>query len=141
MPQARKSARSTSRASASYKEPAALKRLNTSLDSAQKALKELQAQAGRNAAISTRALHKGLGKFLSDARRDAGKFTTALKRDFDSAQKAAKKAGAGAAGGRATKSSSTRTRKPASKTASKTASKAASKPRTRSASRSTGKSS
>ena len=38
MPQARKSARSTSRTSATYKEPAALKRLNSSLDSAQKAL-------------------------------------------------------------------------------------------------------
>jgi hypothetical protein len=92
MPQARKSARSSSRTSATFKEPAALKRLNTSLDSAQKALKDLQGQAGRNAAASTRALHKGLGKFLSDARRDTGKFTTALKRDFDAAQKAAKSA-------------------------------------------------
>ncbi len=108
MPQARKSARSTSRASATYKEPAALKRLNTSLDSAQKALRDLQTQAGHNAAVSTRALHKGLGKFLSDARRDAGKFTTALKRDFDAAQKAAKKAGASATGGRSTSRSTGR---------------------------------
>jgi hypothetical protein len=150
MPQARKSARSTSRASAAYKEPAAIKRLNTSLDGAQKALKDLQAQAGRNAAVSTRALHKGIGKFLSDARRDAGKFGTALKRDFDAAQKAAKKAGAGAAGGRATarktasrasratKSTTARATKPARKTATK----AAAKPRARaSTSRSTRKSS
>jgi DNA topoisomerase-1 len=96
MPQARKSARSSSRTSATFKEPAALKRLNSSLDSAQKALKDLQTQAGRNAAASTKALHKGLGKFLSDARRDSGKFTTALKRDFEAAQKAAKSAQASA---------------------------------------------
>jgi len=96
MPQARKSARSSSRTSATYKEPAALKRLNSSLDSAQKALKDLQAQAGRNATASTKALHKGLGKFLSDARRDTGKFTTALKKDFEAAQKAAKSAQASA---------------------------------------------
>ena len=38
MPQARKTARSSSRASSSFKEPAALKRLNQSLESAQKAL-------------------------------------------------------------------------------------------------------
>jgi hypothetical protein len=104
MPQARKSARSSSRTSATFKEPAALKRLNSSLDSAQKALKDLQAQAGRNATASTRALHKGLGKFLSDARRDTGKFTTALKRDFDAAQKAAKSARASGTRSTASKS-------------------------------------
>jgi Sec-independent protein translocase protein TatA len=92
MPQARKSARSSSRTSTSFKEPAALKRLNRSLDSAQKALDDLRGQAGRNATASTRALHKGLGKFLSSARRDTGKFTTAIKRDFEQAQKAAKSA-------------------------------------------------
>jgi hypothetical protein len=92
MPQARKSARSSSRTAASFKEPAALKRLTRSLDAAQKSLEELRSHAGRDAAVNTRALHKGVGKFLSDARRDAGKFTTALKRDFDKAQKAAKSA-------------------------------------------------
>jgi hypothetical protein len=107
MPQPRKSARSSSRASASYKEPAALKRLNRSLEGAQKALEELRSQAGRNAAGTTRSLHKGLGKFLSDARRDTGKFTTALKRDFESAQKAAKSATAAATGGRSTRRSTT----------------------------------
>jgi hypothetical protein len=90
MPQARKSARSSSRKSTSFKEPAALKRLNQSLDSAQKALTELRTHAGRNAAQNTRALHKGVAKFISDARRDTGKFTTALTRDFEQAQKAAK---------------------------------------------------
>jgi hypothetical protein len=88
MPQARKSARSSSRRSTTFKEPAALKRLNSSLDAAQKALTELRGQAGRAAGQNTRSLHKGLSKFLSDARRDTGKFTSALKRDFESAQKA-----------------------------------------------------
>ena len=90
MPQARKSGRSSSRKSTGFKEPAALRRLNQSLESAQKALTELRTQAGRSAAANTRALHKGVTKFISDARRDTGKFTTALKRDFDQAQKAAK---------------------------------------------------
>jgi hypothetical protein len=89
MPQARKSARSSSRRATSFKEPAALKRLNQSLESAQKALTELRSHAGSNAAKGTQSLHKGLGKFLSDARRDSGKFTTALKRDFEQATKAA----------------------------------------------------
>jgi hypothetical protein len=89
MPPARKSTTSSSRRSAKFKEPAALKRLNSSLDAAQKALSDLRANAGRDAAKGTRNLHKGLGKFVSDARRDSGKFATALKRDFETAQKTA----------------------------------------------------
>lgn len=89
MPPARKSARSSSRKSTTFKEPAALKRLNRSIDAAQNALGDLRGNAGRNAAERTRKLHKGLGQFVSDARRDTGKFATALKRDFEKAQKAA----------------------------------------------------
>jgi hypothetical protein len=101
MPQARKSARSssrrsstsrrstTSRQSKKFNEPAALKRLNKSLGDAQRALTQLRGQAGGTAAQNTRNLHKGVGKFLTDARRDTGKFATALKRDFEKAQKAA----------------------------------------------------
>ena len=59
------------------------------VDTAQKALAELRTHAGRNATAGTRNLHKGLGKFVSDARRDTGKFTTALKRDLEQARKAA----------------------------------------------------
>jgi hypothetical protein len=103
MPQARRSTRSSSRGGASFKEPAALKRLNQSLTAAQKALTELRSHAGRNATESTRTLHKGLGKFLSDARRDTGKFTTAIKRDFDQARKAASRT---ASGGTSRRSSS-----------------------------------
>lgn len=90
MPQARKSARSSSRKSTAFKEPAALKRLNESLNRAQKALTDLRTHAGPKAAGNTKALHKGVTKFISDARRDTGKFTTALKRDFEQGQKAAK---------------------------------------------------
>ena len=89
MPPARKTTRSSSRRSTTFKEPAALKRLNSSIDAAQSALGDLRSHAGRNAADRTRNLHKGVGQFLSDARRDTGKFATALKRDFEKAQKAA----------------------------------------------------
>jgi hypothetical protein len=87
MPPARRSARSSSRRSA-FKEPAALKQLNKSLASAQKALTDLRKQAGRDAAKSTQSLHGDLRKFLANARRDSGKFTAALRRDFEQAQKA-----------------------------------------------------
>jgi hypothetical protein len=88
MPPARRSARSTSRRSAAYKEPAALKQLNKSLASAQKALTELRKHAGREATKGTQSLHGDLRKFVSNAKRDTGKFTTAMKRDFEQAQKA-----------------------------------------------------
>lgn len=88
MPPARRSARSSSRGSAAFKEPAALKQLTKSLDGAQKALTQLRKHAGRNSAKTTQALHGDLRKFLADAKRDTGKFTTALKKDFDQAQKA-----------------------------------------------------
>ena len=112
MPQARKSTRSSSRRSVTFKEPAALKRLTTSLDSAQKALKELGTHAGKTSAQSTRNLHKDLGKFLTSAKRDSGKFATSLKKDFDQAQKTLKKAPASRssrAGAKSTRSSTTRT--------------------------------
>ena len=102
MPPARKPARSSSRASTTFKEPAALKRLNRSIDAAQNALGDLRSHAGRDAAEGTRNLYKGLGQFVSDARRDTGKFATALKRDFEKAQKAA-------AGGPARRSRTSRT--------------------------------
>jgi hypothetical protein len=87
MPPVRKSARSSSRRSKAFKEPAALKRLHRSLDAAQKALTELRTHAGGASAQSTRTLHTGLGKFVANARRDTGKLSTALKRDFEKAQK------------------------------------------------------
>ena len=92
MPQARKSSRSSSSRASRFKEPAALKRLNTSLDSAQKAITELRNHAGRDAAQSTRTLYQGLGKFVKDARRDSGKFASSLKKDFEQAAKTAQSA-------------------------------------------------
>src|SRR6202035_4296642 len=86
MPPARKSTRSSLRKSAAFKEPAALKKLNQSLEAAQKALTELRQHAGGK---SSKSLHTGVGKFVSSAKRDSGKMTTALKRDFAEAQKTA----------------------------------------------------
>ena len=103
MPPARKSARSTSRRSAGrstsrrssassrgsarFKEPTAVKQLNRSLEAAQKAINDLRKQAGRDAGAGTRSLHQDLRKFVTNAKRDSGKLSTALKRDFDQAQK------------------------------------------------------
>jgi len=88
MPPAKRSARSSSSRSAAFKQPAALKQLNKSLDSAQKALTQLRKHAGRDAAKGTKSLHGDLSKFVSNAKRDSGKLSTALKRDFDQTQKA-----------------------------------------------------
>ena len=132
MPQARRSTRSSSRRGASFKEPAALKRLNQSLDAAQKALTELRNHAGREAADSTKTLYKGLGKFVTDARRDTGKFTSALKKDFEQAAKMAQTA-AKRTTGRAT--SSTRS---SSSSRSGSGSKSTSTSRSSSSGRSTG---
>ncbi len=107
MPQARKSTRSPSRRGASFKEPAALKRLNQSLAAAQKALTELRTHAGRDAATGTKTLYKGLGKFVSDARRDSTKFGSALRKDFEKAAKTAQTA-AKTATGSARRSSASR---------------------------------
>jgi hypothetical protein len=110
MPQARKSSRSSSSRRStrtSFKEPAALKRLNKSIGDAEKALKELREHGGRGAASGTQGLYKGLGKFLSDARRDSTKFASAIKKDFEQAAKAAQAAAKQSAGGRKSRSSST----------------------------------
>ena len=95
MPQARKSTRSSSRTSAAFKEPAALKKLNQSLEAAQKALTELRQHAG---GTSSKSLHTGVGKFVASAKRDTGKLTTALKRDFAEAQKKVASAASSASG-------------------------------------------
>ena len=80
---------STSRSShpATFKEPAALKWLSSSLDTAQQALVELREDTGRDVSQGARELHKDLRAFISSARRDTGKLAKALKRDFEHAQK------------------------------------------------------
>jgi hypothetical protein len=123
MPPARKSARSSTRSRATFKEPAALKRLRTSLDSADKALAELRKHAGRTAAPSTKGLHKGVSTFVSSARRDAGKFGKALARDFQEAQKQVAKV-AKPSSPRSRASATARPKKRSSTTAKRTARKA-----------------
>ena len=86
MPPAKNSSSLSSRPS-TFREPAALKWLASSLDAAQQALVELRADAGRDLSQGARDLHKDLRAFISSARRDAGKLAKALQRDFEHAQK------------------------------------------------------
>src|SRR5579859_5739164 len=94
MPPAKKPAASRSRSSATtsrsrtsaFKEPAALRRLNTSIEAAEKALADLRTHAGRDVSQTARQLYKDIGTFVKSARRDSGKFAKALKSDFDQAQ-------------------------------------------------------
>ena len=87
MPQAKKPAARPSRPPAAFREPAALKRLSRSLDTAQDALAELRKDTGRDVGQAARDLYKNLRTFLSTASRDTGKLATALQRDFAQAQK------------------------------------------------------
>ena len=80
---------STSRSSrpGTFREPAALKWLSSSLDAAEQALVELREHAGRDVSQAARDLHKDLRAFISSARRDTGKLAKALQGDFEHAQK------------------------------------------------------
>jgi hypothetical protein len=109
MPSAKKPTPSSSRPSAAFKEPAALRRLNRSLDAAQEALAELRKDTGRDVGQGARDLYKDLRTFVSSARRDSGKLAKALQRDFEQAQK--RLAGAPVARSRAA-STAGRQRKP-----------------------------
>jgi hypothetical protein len=133
MPAAKRSSRSSSRTS-TFKEPAALKRLTKSLDSAQDALSELSKQGGRDVGQSAGAIYKDLRTFLSNARRHSGRLGKALARDFDQAQKALSKSAATSSGRRtATRSSSARSGSRA--TSSRSGSSRSSSSRTSSTSR------
>ena len=79
-------AKNRSSLSSTFREPAALKWLSSSLDTAQQALVELREDTGRDVSQGARDLHKDLRAFISSARRDAGKLAKALQRDFDQAQ-------------------------------------------------------
>ena len=68
-------------------EPAALKRLNKSLDDSQKALVALRKDLGNDVSKGARDLYDDLGKFIKDARRDSGKLSTALRKDLEALQK------------------------------------------------------
>ena len=116
---------STSPAPSTFKEPAALKSLSSSLDTAQQALVELREDTGRDVHQGT-TMSKDLRAFISSARRDAGKLAKALQRDFDQAQKQLAQ-GTGTAGEARAKTTST---KPASRS-NRRRSPSASRPRAR----------
>jgi hypothetical protein len=109
MPQSKKPS-SPARPRTTFKEPTALKRLNSSLDTAQQALVELRKDTGRDVGKGAQDLYNDLRKFVTNARRDSNKLAKALQRDFEQAQKELAKA---AASGR------TSTRTPARKTAAR----------------------
>jgi hypothetical protein len=113
----RRGAATSTRSRAAFKEPAALKRLNKALESAQKALTELRAQGGRDLSQGARSLHKDLGSFVSSARGHTGKLGKALKSDFDQAQKTVAKS-TGAARRTSTASKTAGTAKPRKSSAS-----------------------
>src|SRR6516165_2094925 len=75
----RTSSARNSRARVSFKEPAALKKLSKSLESANAALGELQKQSGRDVSKAARDIYKDLRAFLSNASRHSGRLGTALK--------------------------------------------------------------
>jgi hypothetical protein len=88
--------RSTStRKSSGPSQPAALKRFNKSLDSAQNALTALRKDVSKDVSSGARDLYTDLEKFLKDARRNSGKLGTALQKDVDRLQKQLKATAAG----------------------------------------------
>jgi hypothetical protein len=68
-------------------EPAAVTRLNKSLDAAQDALAALRNDVSKDVSTGARDLYKDLQKFVKDARRDSGRLGKALQRDIEKAQK------------------------------------------------------
>ena len=68
-------------------EPAAVARLNKSLEAAQDALAALRNDVSKDVSTGARDLYKDVQKFVKDARRDSGKLGKALQRDIDKAQK------------------------------------------------------
>ena len=107
MPQAKRSS-STARARTTFKPPAALKRLSTSLDTAHQALTELRKGSAREVGKGSSDLYADLRTFVGNARRDSNKLAKALQKEFEAAQKQLAKATPSRAGSR------TSTRKPSS---------------------------
>ena len=77
----------TARKRQGAKEPAAIKRLNKALDSAQEALVSLRKDVGREVGAGGRGLHKNLERFVKEARRDSGRLSKAIERDIQRLQK------------------------------------------------------
>lgn len=115
MPPAKKPVSPSARSRAAFKEPAALKRLNRSLDSAPGRTQRAAQGHGRDVSQGARDLYNDLQAFVSSARRDTGKLAKALQRDFEQAQKVA----AGTKGGRARPTAAVSSRRQAPRTAAK----------------------
>jgi hypothetical protein len=115
MAQARRSSSTSRSRTASFKQPPALKRLGTSLDTAQKALGELTRGGGRDVSKSSKDIYTDLRKFLSNARTHTNKLGKALQRDFEQAQKQLAKGASGSTSGRSSSSRSTSRRSSSSR--------------------------
>jgi hypothetical protein len=81
------SGRSSAGGRLTVSQPAALKRLNRSLDTAQDALVALRRDVTKDVSAGTRSLQADLERFIRDARRDTGKLGRALQRDLRRVQK------------------------------------------------------
>ena len=74
------------RKAAAPKQPAAIRRLNRSLDSAQDALVHLRKDVSSDVSAGSTNLYKDVKRFVKDARRDSEKLANALQRDAEKAQ-------------------------------------------------------
>lgn len=75
------------RSTASSREPAALRRFNKSLDQAQDALTAMRKDLTKDVGTGAKDAYKNLERLVKNARRDSGKFGTALQRDLEQLQK------------------------------------------------------
>jgi len=135
MPQTKKTNSRASSTLRSFKEPAALKRLTKSLESAQDALSQLQSHAGRDVSQGARDIYKELKSFVSSARKDTTKFAKALQKDFEMLQRSV------TGGSTPTPARKTTARKPAATAAKKRTTSSRARTASRSSSRRTSSSS
>ena len=77
----------TARKSPASKEPAAVARLNKSLDAVQDALTALRKDLTKDVGSSAKGMYKDLEKRIRDVRRDSGKLGKALQKDLEKFQK------------------------------------------------------
>jgi hypothetical protein len=127
--------RSTSARKSSSSTPAALKRLNKSLESAQNALVALRKDVTKDTSAGARNLYKDLEKFVKDAQRSSGRFGTALQKDLDRLQKQVRAAAAGKKTSSARRTSSSAKPRRSSSTAKRSTSRSRSGSGSRSRSR------
>jgi hypothetical protein len=69
------------------REPAALKRLNSSLDTAEAAVVALRKDLSKDVSSGARDLYADLERFVKAARRDGSKLGRALERDMRKAER------------------------------------------------------